>query len=195
MLNQVIGQGVGAKLLGYHQLPFNWYCYLSCDTLWSSTKGTPVLIHRQWHPSAQRIQVHCGEDQRPEKPLCTAESSQDPRCSWGNDSSITAGWNGLLRLPWFCSPESSIAHLSHQPQASRKLLVSEVYHHVCPGMIQSLCMFHSGPPTHSAKVQGFRNGWGWEIWPVLPSWSGLHILLQGAQATWKSQINEPSLGG
>lgn len=103
MLNQVIGQEVGAKLLGYHRLPFNWYCYLSCETFWSSTKGTPVLIHRQWHPSAQRIQVHCGEAQHLEKPLCTPESSQDPRCSWGNDSSITAGWNGRLRLPWFCS--------------------------------------------------------------------------------------------
>ena len=38
-------------------------------------------IHRQWHPSAQRIQVHCGEAQHLEKPLCTPESSQDPRCS------------------------------------------------------------------------------------------------------------------
>ena len=119
MLSQVIDQGVGAKLLGYHRLPFNWYCYLSCDTLWSSTKGTLVLVHRQRHPSAQRIQVHRGEVQHPERPLCTPESSQDPRCSWGNDS-ISAGWNGLLRLPWFCSPESSIAHLSHQPQASQK---------------------------------------------------------------------------
>lgn len=46
------------------------------------------------------------------------------------------------------------------PKNLRNLLASEVYHHVCSGMIQSLCMSHSSPPTHSAKVQGFRNGWG-----------------------------------
>ena len=46
------------------------------------------------------------------------------------------------------------------PKHLRNLLASEGYHHVCSGMIQSLCMFHSGPLTHSAKVQGFRNGWG-----------------------------------
>ena len=46
------------------------------------------------------------------------------------------------------------------PKHLRNLLAAEVYHHVCSGMIQSLCTSHSGPPTHSAKVQGFRNGWG-----------------------------------
>ena len=68
------------------------------------------------------------------------------------------------------------------PKHLRNLLASEVYHHVCSGMIQSLCMSHSGPLTHSAKVQGFRNGWGRD----LACAAFLIQSPQGAQPTWKS---------
>ena len=136
MLNQLIGQGVGAKLLGYHRLPFNWYRYLSCETLWSSTKGYPSSSTGCGIPVLREFRCIVGKSSTWRR-LFVPQSHHRILDVLGG---ITAGWKGLVRLPRFCSPESSIAHLSHQPQASQKF--------ACIRSLPSCLLWNDTEPVH-----------------------------------------------